>query len=219
MTRLRIFLFLVFLLGNSACSLSNQPAPVPTQVLSTSTPLPSPASASTPSSTPTSAPTLTPTETPVPISLTFKPVADAYVDASKASTKFGTSNSLRVDNSPVVNSYLRFIVKDLGGRPISRARLMIYAYSASSQGITASTVADNTWDEKTITGSNAPALGTALFTSPPFVARTWVTFDITSYVTGEGTFSFGLSTPGARAISLASRESITFSPQLVLDLH
>ena len=155
----------------------------------------------------------------VPISLTFKPVADAYVDASKASTKFGTSNSLRVDNSPLVNSYLRFTVKDLGGRPPSRVRLMIYAYSASSQGIVASTVADNAWEEKMITGSNAPALGTLLSTSPPFVARTWVTFDVTSYVTGEGTFSFGLSTPGARAISLASRESVVFSPQLIVDLH
>jgi hypothetical protein len=141
------------------------------------------------------------------------------VDKSQASTNFGTSNALRVDNSPVVNSYLRFTVQGLGLRTISRVRLLIYANSASSQGITVRTVADNTWGEKTITANNAPVMGITLVTSPAVASKIWVALDVTSYVTGEGTFSFGLSTPGSTAISLASRESITFSPQLIIDLH
>jgi acid phosphatase type 7 len=146
-------------------------------------------------------------------------VADAYVDKSHASTNFGTSNTLRVDNSPVVNSYLRFTVQGVGLRTISRVRLLVYAYSASSQGITVRTVVDNSWGEKTITANNAPAMGITLVTSPPVASRIWVALDVSAYVTGEGTYSFGLSTSGSTAISLASRESITFSPQLIVDLH
>jgi hypothetical protein len=141
------------------------------------------------------------------------------VDKSHPSSNFGTSNALRVDNSPVVNSYLRFTVQGIGVRSISRVRLLIYAYSASTQGIAVRTVVDNTWGEKTITANNAPAMGITLVTSPPVGSRIWVALDVTSYVTGDGTFSFGLSTPGSTAISLASRESITFSPQLIIDLH
>jgi hypothetical protein len=124
-----------------------------------------------------------------------------------------------VDNSPVVSSYLRFTVQGVGTSSISRVRLLIYAYSASSQGIAAKTVADNTWGEKTITANNAPPMGITLVTSPSVASRIWVALDVTSYVTGDGTFSFGITTPGSTAISLAARESITFSPQLIIDLH
>ncbi len=199
----------------AACS--SQPATPAALSTPTGTPSPIPSASSTPTSTPT--PTPPPTATLPPISLTFKPVADSYVDKSHANNNFGTSNSLRVDNSPVVNSYLRFTVMGLGERTINRVRLLIYAYSASTHGMIVSTVMDNTWGERTITSNTAPALGSTLVTSPQVLSRTWVTFDVTTYVTGEGTFSFGLSTPGTAAISMASRESITFSPQLIVDLN
>jgi len=124
-----------------------------------------------------------------------------------------------VDGSPIVNSYLRFTVPSLNGMTISRVRLLIFANSASSSGIAAKTVADNTWGETTINASNAPAMGSTLATSPAVVTGTWITYDVTSYVTGQGTFSFGLSTSGGTAISLASRESGAHSPQLIVDLH
>jgi len=81
------------------------------------------------------------------------------------------------------------------------------------------TVADNTWGEKTITFSNAPPTGNTLVTSPAVATGTWITLDVTSYVIGEGTFSFGVSTTGGTAISLASRESGAHSPQLIVDLQ
>jgi hypothetical protein len=124
-----------------------------------------------------------------------------------------------VDGSPVVNSYLRFTVPSLGGKSISQVRFLIWANSASSTGIAAEKVADNTWGETTITASNAPPMGSTLSTSPAVVTGTWITYNVTSYVTGQGTFSFGLSTSGATAISLASRESGAHAPQLIVDLH
>ncbi|MDX6646216.1 MAG: hypothetical protein QOK40_1943, partial [Miltoncostaeaceae bacterium] len=40
--------------------------------------------------------------------------------------------------------------------------------------------------------------------------------DVTSLVTGNGTYSLGLSTTSGTALSLASRESGANSPQLVI---
>ena len=144
----------------------------------------------------------------------LKPTADTLVRSDFPTSNYGTWAVLRVDGSPLVHSYLRFTVSGLSG--ISSAKLRIYANSASTSGLTASRVASNVWNETGLNWSNAPAFGSSFGTSAAVKAATWITFDVTSYVTGNGTFSFGLSTPGPTAISLASRESGTYSPQLVL---
>ena len=164
---------------------------------------------------------MTPTRMPtyVPSSLTLIPDADAYVNSNSSSTNYGSSSALRADGSPPVNSYLRFTVPSLSGSQISHAQLLIHANSSSTSGLTTLRVSDNTWGENTITYANAPAMGSAFGTSPPVTGGTWIAFDVTSYVTGEGIFSFGVSTPGATAISLSSRESGATSPQLILTLQ
>ena len=121
-----------------------------------------------------------------------------------------------MDGSPIVNSYLRFTVSGLSGT-ITQVRLLIHANSAGSQGIRAVAVADNSWGETTITFNNAPALGSVLATSAAFVSGATVTLDVTGYITGNGTFSFGITDPTATAISLASRESGANAPQLIID--
>ena len=151
--------------------------------------------------------------------LTFNPVADSYVDSANPTVTHGTATTFRVDGSPVVNSYLRFTVSGVGAQAVSQARLLIYPNSASSQGLVAKSVANNTWAETTLNYSNAPAMGGSLATSPAVVAATWVTLDVTAYVTGDGTYSFGVSTPGATAISLAARESGATAPQLIVTVN
>lgn len=146
-------------------------------------------------------------------------MADSYIDTSNASANFGTSTQIRVDGSPIVNSYIRFTVPALSGSSIKSVSLLVFANSASSTGIAAKTVADNTWGETTITASNAPAMGSTLGTSPAVVTGTWITYNVTSYVTGPGTYSFGLSTAGGTAISLASRESGAHAPQLIVTMN
>ena len=78
-------------------------------------------------------------------------------------------------------------------------------------------MADNTWGETTVTYSNAPAMSGTIATSGGVTGGTWVTLDVTGYVTGEGTYSFGVITPGSTAISFASRESGANAPQLIVD--
>jgi hypothetical protein len=79
-------------------------------------------------------------------------------------------------------------------------------------------VADNTWGETTVNYNNAPAFGTLLGASGAFGAGSWITFDVTSYVTGEGSYSFGIMTPSSTQISLAAKESGVNSAYLVVNI-
>jgi acid phosphatase type 7 len=152
-------------------------------------------------------------------SVTYTPLADTYVNAGSVGTNYGTSTTLRVDASPDLHSYLRFSVLGLGGKAITRARLQIFANSSSTQGISALAVADNTWSESSMNYTNAPALGNALVSSGAVATSSWVTLDVTAYITGEGTFNIGVTTPGSTAISLSSHEAGANSPQLIIDLQ
>jgi hypothetical protein len=185
----------------------------------TFTPTPTPTDTATPAATNT--PTATFTDTPTPTatiassSVTFTPVADTYVNAGSTGSNYGTATTLRLDSSPDVHAYLRFSVSGLSGT-ISQVRLLLYANNSDSKGIQAWAVADNSWGEKTMNYTNAPALGSQLATSAAFASGVWVSLDVTSYITGNGNYSFGVTNPNATAISVASRESGANAPQLVI---
>ncbi len=164
-----------------------------------------------PTPTPTVAPTLVGSQT-----TTFTPVADSYVDAANPTVNNGLSTNLRVDASPDIRSYIRFNVSGLSS-PITNATLRIFANSNNSQGIRALQVADNTWGETTINYNNAPPLGSLLASSGAVTTGTWVSLNVTSYITGNGTFSFGVNTPSSSSSSLASRQSGANAPQLVIN--
>ena len=187
--------------------------------IATATPIASnTATALPPTATPKVTNTPTKTATLVASQATFLPVADTYVNASSPTSNYGKVNALRVDASPIVRTYLRFSVTGLGGKTISRARVKIYANTSATQGIRAVAIANNTWSESATNYNNAPALGGQLALSPAGT-NTWITLDITPYITGEGSFNLGIITDSSTAISLASREAGANAPQLILDLH
>ena len=133
------------------------------------------------------------------------PVADSYADSANPTTTHGTATTIRFDGSPTVNSYIRFNVTGLTGT-VTNATLRVFANSAQSTGYDADRVADNTWSETALDWANAPALGAKIGSSGKITANTWTSVDVTSYVTGNGTYSFALSTTNATAVSLSSRE-------------
>jgi hypothetical protein len=197
---------------------------------STIPPTSPPAATNTPVVNPTSV-AMTPTAIPTNVSqptatqpsstgrtLTFTPLADAYVTAAIPNTNYGASQMIRFDASPVVNGYLTFNVQGLSG-PIVRAQLRIYANSSSSVGCKAFAVPDVSWGERSITYNTAPPLGRELGSSGAIRSSTWITIDVTSLITGNGTFSVALKGLNATAVSLASRESGTFVPQLILTIQ
>src|SRR5512132_1311951 len=80
-------------------------------------------------------------------STTIGAEADSYVNYSAPTTNYGTATQLRVDASPDVRSFVRFTVTGLNGQTVSQALLQIYANSSSSVGISAASVADDSWSE------------------------------------------------------------------------
>ena len=167
---------------------SGTPSATPTGTLVTDTPTYT--LTATPTLTPTS--TFTPTATSAGGSMTFTPVADTYVNAGSTGSNYGSSTTLRLDSSPDVHAYLRFSVAGLN-ETIAQVRLLLYANNSDSSGIRAWGVADNSWGELTTNYSNAPALGSQLATSGSFASGAWVSLDVTAYVNGNGTFSFGVT--------------------------
>jgi chitodextrinase len=149
----------------------------------------------------------------------LQPEEDTYVNADNPSSTYGTAGSLRVDASPDVHAYLRFVVTGLNGKTITRARLMLYTKNGTAQSIQVRAVTGNSWSELGSDYDNAPALGDPLAFSPPANDAAWIAFDLTPYITGEGRFDFGLTTDGTTAVSLASREAGAEAPQLILDLR
>src|SRR6266511_1110557 len=151
-----------------------------------------------------------------PSSFTFIAVADSYVNESSPITNYGNSISLRADGSPFVRSYLRFSVQGVSGT-VTRATLRVFANTASSLGCNANIVSDNTWSESTINYNNAPSVGSVLGSSGSFGAGVWISMDVTAYVTGNGTYNLGLTTPSSTAISFASHEAGANAPQLIIE--
>jgi len=186
---------------------------------STATPLPTKpsGSSSTSTATMTQPPAATATlaaTSPAGGTVTFTAIADSYVESSNPATNYGSSTQIRVDGSPDVRSYLRFNVQGLSGA-VTNATLRVYGNSAQSPGYDARGVANNTWVESSIIYSNAPPVGNVIGSSGNVNANTWTSVNVSSYITGNGTYTLGLTTSGSTAISLASRESAN-PPQLVI---
>ena len=152
----------------------------------------------------------------LPTSLTFNVGADTYVNASSPTTNYGNATVWRLDASPDLHAYLKFTVQGLGGVTIQHAYLHVFANSSSSLGINALTVLNNSWGETTTNYNNAPVLGALLGASGAYPSGTWITFEVTSYITGEGVYSFGITTPGSTQLSFASKESGVNAAYLVL---
>ena len=49
--------------------------------------------------------------------------------------------------------------------------------------------------------------------------NTWVEYDVTSFVTGNGTYSFSLATTSNDGIDFYNRENATLRPELVVNLR
>jgi hypothetical protein len=171
----------------------------------------------TPTATPTPTPTRTRTATPAHTPASFAAEADAHVDASSPSANRGTGAVLRADGSPVVRAYVRFDVWGLTGT-VSRARLRLVAASRSGAGFAVHRAATDAWGERRITSGNQPGTaGPAVGASGRFAGGTTIDVDVTPLVTGDGPVTFVLITTGPTALALASRESGTAGPRLLVE--
>jgi len=175
----------------------------------------------TPGGTATSASDFSVTAPPPPTTLTFTPPHDAWVRSSSPSSNFGSRSDLLVkSSSQTIRSYLKFVVSGVSGT-IQAARLRLRVVDAGSDGGFAYSVSNNfagsstPWTESGLTWNNAPALGALHGWTGRPAAGTWVEVDVTSAITGNGTFSFAVSGGSRDQVGYSSSEGAD-PPQLLV---
>jgi acid phosphatase type 7 len=145
--------------------------------------------------------------------IALAPVADARVLEANPTTNYGTVSRLDVDN-PGEESYIRFTVSGVTGA-VQNATLRFFVTNGSSNGPSIYGT-DNTWTETGITWNNRPAAVTGAISSlGAATANTWAEYDLTAYITGNGTYNFVLQPDSTDGVTFTSREG-SAPPQLVL---
>jgi hypothetical protein len=156
--------------------------------------------------------------TPAPtVSVTLSSEADAQVNAGAATTNYATSK-LRVDGgSTPEESLLRFTVNGVAAGTVRSAKLRVYAYTATADGPGVFTTATS-WSETSVNWNTRPARTSVLVDDKGAIpANTWVEYDVRPFVTGSGTYSFGLAMSVSDGVDFRSREYATNQPELVVD--
>ena len=181
----------------------------------TLTPPPTPTKTLIPSITPTA--TSTNTSPPGSASLTFAVEADARVKQASPATNYGSLTYLSVDGAPdpMEESYLRFNVNGVGGA-IQRAKLRVYVTANGTSNGPAVQLAGNAWTESAMTWNTKPSLlSSAVDNKGTLPINTWVEYDVTPLLNGNGTYTFALIADGTDGAEFSSREG-AFPAQLVV---
>ncbi|HZH14574.1 MAG TPA: DNRLRE domain-containing protein [Archangium sp.] len=149
----------------------------------------------------------------------FTPVADARVEGDYPAQNFGSSDSLKVDGSPEYTSFLRFEVSGLTGT-VRRAKLRLYATAATATGPAVYTTG-SAWQEGTLTFQTKPATQSLLSRVTSVSSSTWVEWDVTAAVQGNGTVNLAVSATGTDGAAFSSREAsnTALRPQLVVTVE
>jgi len=154
----------------------------------------------------------------------FGPTADSYTVLATPGQNNGTAANLhgKFTSTTEKRPYLRFSVSNLQGQTITGAKLRLYVADSSPSGGDWYTVSPD-WIESgtgSITWNNAPAILDANRVGTIGVATVgnWVELDLTTVVTGEGTYSFAMKTTSGDTVYYASKESAN-PAQLVVTLQ
>ncbi len=152
---------------------------------------------------------------------TFVPIHDARVESANPTVNYGSITPLRIRGGTIINSYLKFTIAGVPG-PIDSARVRLYCDDGSLDGGRIQAVSNNylgtstPWIESGLTWDNAPAIsGPILDQNGEVFAGTWVEFDVAAAITGNGTYSFALTSNSTNIAGFHSKEGAN-PPQLIL---
>jgi trimeric autotransporter adhesin len=147
--------------------------------------------------------------------LTFTPTDDAYLRQLYPNEQTGAQPTIRVyKGASETHSYLKFMVSGVTGS-VSSVKLRLFVTDGSAVAGNLYQVTDTGWLESTITWATKPAAGAFITTGGAAPISTWVEFDLTGAVGGNGTYSFLLKDGGDNAAWYSSEEGGS-DPQLVV---
>lgn len=155
--------------------------------------------------------------------LTFNPVADAHVKSSRTTTNYGILDHIRMRSATTIyNSYLKFDVTGLGGVVVSATlRLLVVDGSPDGGSVYLATNfftgTSTEWQELDITWNNQPDLvGGVLTSAGPVNVGEVVELDITSAISGDGTYTFRMTSSVSNSVKYSSKEG-PMLPELVIE--
>lgn len=149
-------------------------------------------------------------------SQSIEPIADGMVQERDPDRSFGSDALLQVrgltDDSR--RSYLRFQLTGVSG--VQGAKLRLHCIAGSPYAGRLHLADDDGWTEPGLTWRNKPGLLQEIAVLGKVTAGAYVDIDVSSIVTGPGTYVFALTRGGKHAATFSSREGAT-PPQLVFD--
>ena len=152
---------------------------------------------------------------PGAVAATYQADHDSWITNRYQARNYGAERVMRISDSPIRRSYVRFTVPAISGT-IQSAYLRVYAQTAAANGFRVWTTTAN-WNQGAITYANAPAAGTLVADVPRFTAtNTWRQIDVTAAVTA-GTRAFLLATPSTPADVIFTTREGGRAPELVIN--
>ncbi|QEC49871.1 DNRLRE domain-containing protein [Baekduia soli] len=150
---------------------------------------------------------------------TITPVADAHVKNTSPTRNYGTATTLQIrqgdaSNNVTYHTLLKFDVTGASG-PIVGAKLRLFVTDASPDGGAIYKVGD-AWTEGAVNWNTAPVpTGSSIATIGGTTAGQWIEIPLGSAITGNGIYSFEITSSSTNSAIYSSREG-TNQPELVL---
>ena len=147
---------------------------------------------------------------------TFKASADTYANQAYPSKSYGAAKRVWAQGAkdPFNETFARFKASGITGT-VTGAKLRFYVTNGTRNGPSVYTVS-NSWSENTVAWNVRPATLSGPRDDKGALARNqWVVWDVTPWVTANGTYSFALKQGAADATGFMSRETPK-SPTLVI---
>ena len=142
--------------------------------------------------------------------------ADTYFNTSSPTKNYATYPVMKL-HSPSSAEYrpiVKFTLSGLSGAPTS-VKIRLFVTDASVD-CGSWYLVDNGWTETGVNWNNKPVIsGTPVATVGNGNAGTWVEVDVTSAITGNGTYSFEATSGSTNTAQFSSREG-TNPPQVVI---
>ena len=140
-------------------------------------------------------------------SFNFHASADTYVDSASPKTVFGTSKRLRTNGDiPLNQTFVRFKVTGLTGT-VTDAALRLYVTDGTKNGPAVFEITDS-WSERTTNWKNRPSrTSTPRDDKGALSAGRWVEWDVTPWISADGTVNLSLRGGEGNRVGLDARES------------
>jgi hypothetical protein len=157
----------------------------------------------------------TPADANAPTTIVFGSVADAHVDRGRPNTNYKGERTLVADREPNREAYLGFEVTGITD-PVQQATLRLWVSGGTSNAPPIALVSDAIWSESAITWNTRPTVGGGVDDKESVKDNTWIEYDVTSLITGDGTYTFALIPQSRNGMYINSREASSNQPELVV---